>query len=261
MKIAVVNMVMGLILCAAAEWAMAAPIASDSFDYPEGNLAENNGGSGWENAWYDVHPGGTPKTFVLPPSLEYTDSKGMKLSAAGSQVGIAYDTSRIINLDTAARSDLAPFVKDGKLGADGTTIWISLLAFCDEGGEAWSLVELREGEETEKLKIGHAGGATKWSYIDARTRQGKTPLTEQAFVVIRIDFKSGKDDIYMWTNPDLGTEPAFETADVKSRHCDASFNTIVFRGDVNDEVYVDELRIGTTWADVCKQELTVKIIE
>jgi hypothetical protein len=37
------------------------PIAAESFDYPAGYLRNNNGGTGWRNAWQDVYPEGIPR--------------------------------------------------------------------------------------------------------------------------------------------------------------------------------------------------------
>lgn len=73
-------------------------------------------------------------------------------------------------------------------------------------------------------------------------------------MVMRIDFKNPKDEIYLWTNPDLAAEPSIEKADAKGAYPGASFNTVVIRGDSNDETYVDELRIGTKWVDVRVKE-------
>lgn len=57
--------------------------------------------------------------------------------------------------------------------------------------------------------------------------------------------------------PPFAAEPAVEDADLKTSLSDASFDTVVLRGDANDNVSIDELRIGTTWTDVrARQELT-----
>lgn len=244
----------GFLLLIVACQSRAVEIAYDSFEYPEGNLAGNSGGSGWRNAWYDVHPGGMPKSFVISPGQEYVDSNGLKLCTAGGRVGIAYDVLRYLNLDTVSRPELRAFVKEGRLGADSTTIWISFLAH-SESGSAWSLVDLYAGEE-ERLPLGHAGRAANWGFVDNRgSREGKSPVSEDVFFVVRIDFKTANDDIYFWTNPDLDSEPAIEKADIKGSDSDASFDAVWIRGDAGDEMYVDELRIGTRWADVCKVQV------
>ena len=119
---------------------------------------------------------------------------------------------------------------------------------------------MREGSNLEKLKVGHPGGTSHWSLITAANQEGNTygnregnaALASTAFLVIRIDFKDARNDVYLWTNPALGIEPAVEDADVKTWVPDASFDTIVLRGQAQDRVSMDELRIGTSWADVSK---------
>lgn len=229
--------------------ATAAPIAHDSFSYPDGDLAGAGDGAGWAGAWHDIHPDGAPKTFVLAPGLEYADGDGVQLATAGSQVGIAYDTSRKIDLDTASRPELAGVVADGKLGVDGPSVWISLLARC-ESGYGWSVVELNAGTR-EQVKLCHAGDSENWGFIDTATRETDTPVTEPVFILVRIDFRADDDAIHLWIDPSLASEPDAETADATGAYPDAAFDTVVIRGDSTDETYIDELRIGTTWADVC----------
>lgn len=236
------------VLVMGARWAIGAPIAYDGFAYAEGDLAGNHGGSGWTGAWHDVHPDGRPKTFIALPGMEHSDDEGARLATVGGQVGIAYDTSRRIDLDAEARPDLAAVTEDGKLGATGATVWISLLAR-NESGYGWAVVELNDGSR-EQVKLCHAGDSENWGFIDTATRETDTPVDEQAFMVARIDFRGPEDDIYLWTNPDLTTEPDIANADARGAYPGASFDTVVIRGDATDETYIDELRIGTTWADV-----------
>jgi len=237
------------LLVLGARWAFGAPIAYDGFTYAEGNLAGNSGGEGWDNEWRDVHPDGVPKTFVAGPGMEHADDTGMQLATEGSQVGIAYDTSRRIDLDAASRPELAAVIADGKLGADGATVWISLLARC-ESGYGWAVVELNDGSR-EQVKLCHAGDSENWGFIDTATRESGTPTTEQVFMVVRIDFRGPEDEIHLWTNPDLAAEPDIANADAAGAYPEASFDTVVIRGDATDETYIDELRVGTTWTDVC----------
>ena len=248
MKRAVVSsMVMGLILCAAAEWAMAVPIASDSFDYPEGLLAGSEGGSGWSHAW----EGGAPEVKVMWTGLEYTDSKDVKLSVAGNSVKTGGLSKREINLDTESRPELAPFVQNGILGVDGTTIWICSLAHMDNN-TAWDYIDLRAGG-VSKMVMGRESTVPNWglgSFPNVQ-HEGKTSIEKDVFFVVRIDFKDGDDTVYLWTNPDLDIEPAVRDADITTSR-DVEFDSVWLHG-CGDDVQFDELRIGTLWKDLIRE--------
>ncbi len=112
------------------------------------------------------------------------------------------------------------------------------------------MVELNAGAR-EQVKLCHAGDSEYWAFIDTATRETDTPVTEPVFMLVRIDFRADDDAIHLWIDPSLASEPGAETADATGAYPDATFDTVVIRGDSTDETYIDELRIGTTWADVC----------
>ncbi|MEI9962636.1 MAG: hypothetical protein WDM76_16425 [Limisphaerales bacterium] len=74
--------------------------------------------------------------------------------------------------------------------------------------------------------------------------------TNVNFYVVRIDFKSGNDDVFVYRNPTSATEPVMPTL-VVSNVADMSFDGISVAAYVNGRtVKHDELRVGMTWADV-----------
>ena len=68
--------------------------------------------------------------------------------------------------------------------------------------------------------------------------------------MLRIDFKPGNDDVYVYQNPSSASEPGVPTL-TKLGAADMSFNGIslaAFSG--SRSVAHDEIRIGATYADV-----------
>ena len=86
-------------------------IASDSFDYATGNLAGDNGGTGWSGAWDNLYP----SALVASPGLTYAGvvSSGnatQQLGTGGSNYSI---TRRVFQTP---------------IGVSNNNIWISFLA-------------------------------------------------------------------------------------------------------------------------------------
>ena len=74
--------------------------------------------------------------------------------------------------------------------------------------------------------------------------------TNVNFYVVRIDFKAGNDDVFIYRNPTSTTEPAVATLTV-SNAADMSFDGLSLAAYVNGRtVKHDELRAGMTWADI-----------
>jgi hypothetical protein len=66
--------------------------------------------------------------------------------------------------------------------------------------------------------------------------------------VVRIDYKAGNDDVFVYRNPTSGTEPATPTL-VVSNVADMSFNGVSAAAYNGPDVKHDEIRLGATYAD------------
>ena len=89
------------------------------------------------------------------------------------------------------------------------------------------------------------------------SRPSAVPIDRLSLVVVRIDHHAGNDNAYLFVNPTLGVEPEISTADATSLGIyDFSFNQVrpfANQGIPNvpdAEISIDELRIGTSYADV-----------
>jgi hypothetical protein len=213
------------------------PMAYEPFNYAGGTLlAGRNGGDGFIGPWSDS----TGNATIGYSGLGYSSLpvNGMKMTSTHS-------------VDTSARFD-----RDlgFSVGQDGTTIWVSFL------------FRARSDSPSGKFfTFGHYGFlmGKKWGNelaigMDGGTMQKGTGIVVQTnhtyFLVGRIDFNQGteREDVYMWVDPPLDTEPSTSSADVVHEIYSFTADFVNFRGlgyGTND-VDFDELRVGTSWESV-----------
>jgi hypothetical protein len=262
-------------LCAgmlAARPAQAVLVAYDGFDYATGDLAAQNGGSGFTNAWTRANGTGS----VVTGGLTYTDSQGNQLAVSGNHAffsGVSGngDFSRDIAMQGAT---------------DGVTTWWSFIsqrlsphATNDENLARASSLQIRNTVTTtpsvERLAVGKGTTASPsvtstWSMLHSgavgNAVQTTKPILDQAFLVVRIDH-AGDSTVadtgaWLWVNPRLDQVPNIANADASYTSTttpaaiDFSFNRIrafagnTASGSVYAEMSIDEIRVGTTFADV-----------
>lgn len=261
--------------------AQATLIAHESFDY--NSIAPNsisdgtgdgitglNGGTGFSGAWQDGgvatlfgtgslgtgivtgQPGEFPNFNIAGP-LSYTDSKGNTLVTSGGQLRTS-DGSRSI----ASRQ------LSDTYGNDGETIWLSFLGQrvtdLDPAAREWSGISL--GSSLGYFGVvanneDRAAGNNNWSFTNFPAPVGFTDFIDTGkpggaqsdFVVVRIDYKPGDDDVYMWVNPDLDAEPDISSVDGSGTVAFLQpFDSIVVAGRLQTDF--DEIRLGTTFESV-----------
>jgi hypothetical protein len=122
---------------------------------------------------------------------------------------------------------------------------------------------------TERFAIGNGSGAISnlWSVLPAgsvgnvtNAQRASTAFSQLALIVLRIDHKGNNaDDLHMWVNPPLGTEPSIATASARSTGAfNFSFDRIrPFVGALDSgnsrpaaDFTFDEVRVGTSFASV-----------
>jgi hypothetical protein len=222
-------------------------VASDSFDYAMGNLATQNGGTGFSSAW----TAGTAQ--VQTPGLSYP-----LLNTAGNKVFVSASNQTWRSLTS------------GMQGTDDSTLWISFI------GQRTGVNNIRffgvsfyggdvGTSANERLTIGENSnnasdtwGAHFTSAAMGRIEVPGASVNTQSLLLARIDFHAGaNDDFYMWVNRDLSQgEPAIATAGASSVGAfNLAFDRVSLRagtlsGGNLAEAFYDELRVGTTFADV-----------
>lgn len=218
--------------------ASAAPIASDSFNYTAGSLGTSSGGTGWSGAW----AGGSSNVT----------SPGLTLNGVGSAANNKLTTNNDNN--GAFRSVPAQ-------GTDGTTVWLGFLtsgtgAPVAAGYTGVSLFQdgaenVFTGKRSNQTVLGversgqaTAGGGDSTVSADTATH----------FLVYRIDFgggtTAGNEKITMYVDPSPGqapnVAPSVTIADVNN----FTFNRVRAQSGNGSSFNVDEVMLGTTFADV-----------
>jgi hypothetical protein len=219
----------------------------DGFDYPAGNLAGQNGGTGWTAAW--VSSGGTAQ--VQSPGLTYPS-----LSSIGNKAFISASdqNSRILTAGTQGTGDStvwASFIGQ-RVGANNIRFFG--LTFYD-GGTASTQERFSIGENSNN-------SSNLWSARFTSSSQGivnsTVSVNTQSLLLVRVNYHAGaNDDLYLWVNPNLSAgEPSTSTAAASSLGLwNMAFDRISLRGGTassgnTGDAYYDEIRLGTTFADV-----------
>ncbi len=236
----------------------AGPLAYEGFDYAagSGNLPGMNGGSGWAGAWQQVDNGpadvlaGSLVAGANAPSGYGGRSLGnSSFLPNGRRVGRLLDTS--LTGPFAARGYLDP---NGRIGKDGSTLYLSFMQQ-PNGTNLFYEFEFHRDNLGDAGRIGGIGNDQSGTNVNLRAPGNvHTPIgqgtTGVNFYVVRIDFKPGNDDVYVYRNPTSNSEPASATL-TKLAAADMSFNGISFGAFVNNRtVKHDEVRFGRSWAEV-----------
>jgi len=234
-------------------------LAYEGFNYPAGNnLTALNGGVGWSNSWLDVGGGGN--------GVVHSGSLIASANAAGGFDGRSTGNSALINtnnrygrwLDCSTNGNLALFGlldANGNIGADGTTIYLSFLQQSSSAATFYEF-EFHRGNLGDPGRIAGIGNDFNSTTVNFRAPNSiQTPIapgdTKVNLYVVRIDFKSGNDDVYLYRNPTGGAETNNDPLLTFSGVGDMSFNGIALAA-YNNGVSVthDEVRLGLTWGDV-----------
>lgn len=228
------------------------PIASDGFDYtPTGSAVGSYTlprGVGFTGTWYEQL--GT--WSVESPSLTFTDGVRTLRSTGG----------KLRTTSAEARRNM--FLPGGPLGNNTSTMWVSLLVRQTGGTAANSFggLTLPTGLGTG-LFVGKPFNQSSWGIENAPgpilTSGISTSAT--AFLVLRIDFQPGPDDVWMWVNPSLATTPSVGTANVSAPGFGNFENIRILllhagaTGAGSITMEADEVRVGYSFPDVAPYSL------
>ncbi len=257
---------------------MAGVFVYEGFDYDAGALTGSNGGTGWIDPW---SPNGSHDAAdVSVGSASYTDDNGNSLVTSGNRATFSTAVSnpsgfRSFDLSGAP----AGLVENGKLGKDGTSVWMSFLWQAEVEGAKWGGISLYDGPDgaDNRLDVGQKselehGMGFPGSPTPSRVAS-TVPLGELSLLVVRLDFheltdadpqaaNNGQDEIYMWVNPDLDSTPADGDALYlpfrrRDNAADQSPTYMLDRMRIMKggngswtSAQLDEIRLGETYADV-----------
>ncbi len=209
-------------------------IAYEGFAYPAGDLIpEGSGGTGWTNSWQAGH------NTVQDP--------GLTLAALKSTGGSLQTT----NSDWASTRQIT-----SSLGEKTGVYYISFLIRNDTGitDDNYGLVSFDQvisGADKPSFSIGQANFGKKWAIIapvEARSAVdcGNMNVT---ILVIKVTWSGdGNDKVQLFVNPAPNAQPAKPDAEITGVKL-PPFNQVGLQS--KKPFSYDELRIGTTWGDVC----------
>lgn len=223
-------------------------IAYEGFNYPPGVtrptlLRGQSGGTGFTGAWTELSGNPVPPSeySVFSGSLSYPG-----LPTSGNQVSIA-QTAAINGLERFFSQDL-----------NGQVYYLSALVrplgTVGQGPFGGFFGFYLDSIGGTDVFVGKPGSADQWSLENVggtgQSRSNFTAVSGQTdLLVLKMDLTSGLDELTLWVNPTLGgtsDPPSFSAfkGDVNVGELDgiALYSTGAFA--------IDELRVGTSFADV-----------
>ncbi len=239
-------------------------LAYEGFGYATGTGVLVGGGSasdsGWSGPWNSGW--GSSDANISAGSLLYP-----YLQNSGNSVTIPAGNSRTNRFpDTSAGGtfDLAGLVDGTKIGADGETLYLSFLqriSSVPAGAFPYYVVEISKGNgnNDRMLLIGHDNAAASPYYVAGTPANSDAvslaPENADAnLFVVKFTFDATGDLAEIYRNPSLGIEPVSPTATLGGAGTgyDFAFDRIALArfGSQSSLVDVDEIRFGTTYADV-----------
>ncbi|MDD6210675.1 MAG: Ig-like domain-containing protein, partial [Bacteroidales bacterium] len=238
----------------------------DGFDYVAGPLHSLNGGRGWNGAWNVQNGNMEMAGFEVRDALPL---KYKNLKSAGNYMigGRAYlQTAR--GLNTSSTGEFKDYINEGKIGKNGTTLWLSTLIRKEKNNNDGVQLSLFNGHPggaaAGKVHFGYFGtsGDRKWEMkVDETVYSSEKPLVigETALIIAKIEFGT-TNKISLYVNPAGfdGNEPA--EADVEATtSSDIAFSTVGLTPTSGpDGACFDEIRFGKTYADVTPYKILQK---
>lgn len=253
--------------------AQAQLLAYESFNYTPGSFFATSGGTATTatgftgNLAWDY--GTTSASILQSGSLSYTDgSMALVTSNNFYENGHGRLSS---TFDLSGGGPFAAYLESGRIGANGTTIYLSFIyqkTTTSTAGFASGLELFRGGYNDPgrvlslntwsghsvadyHLTVGEGANGGSWAGGAASSTNADLGFVTAAatFFVIRIDFGAGTDTARIYANPLLSSEPGSATGQVSAS--DLSFDRIAsstFSGAPSG--YLDEIRVGTTYLSV-----------
>ncbi len=256
----------------------ATPIAYDGFDYPAGTtVSGQSGGFGWADVWADGSAANSMGTNTAA-SLSYMDANGRSLQTSGGSVIVGNPIGTTSTTATPNRT-LSTTLNNG-------TYWVSVL-YKRLNFSLGTLPYLRqanfglfEGTSGERVAIGSPNTGASVSNVfsvwgtGSVGHPGATPFQAAAypitqgstyFILLKVVSDNGTtpDTVYCWFNwTNLLVEPNNASAVIVENEMNVSAVNVLRLQAGNQNAngsnalfQADELRVGTTFADVTPSTL------
>jgi hypothetical protein len=239
--------------------------AYDSFDYPAGPLADQNGGFGWAGAWFNAEADTSSdknSNGVTAGNLEYDGIVPMGNRAV--QTAHQNRIRRSLSTSIGGVFDAAGLVEnqDGVrlIGRDGTKVYLSFAQRVNKLNDVFYGVELHrnDGNANRVLCIGHGAENTGYGVTSNTNVYGERNYpklgaenTEVNFFVVRMTFgQDSRDRVEVFRNPEslIDENACLVDAELVGNFAFDRISLGNFHGTKVHEV--DEIRVGTTFRAV-----------
>lgn len=217
----------------------AAELVYEPFSYPSSaTITTQDGGSGWNAPWTQDGESGV----VSASGLSYTDSLGNILNVSG--LGLATTGSATTrNFRTVANGPL-------------TDVWISFLYQLPASNSLFEGITFYRGG-TAVFAISNPSVDTSAAIILGNSVSGANASTHRGvfgsthFVVLHLTEgagSNGTDKVEAFIDPALSATPSQPDATIQSSNF--NFDNIRIAGQNGATLFIDEFRVGGTFADV-----------
>lgn len=242
-------------------FAHASVLAYDAFDYRDGKIKGCNDGTGWAKGW---HGATDSLVTTMDAPLTYTFPTEEVIDGGASALSPDCHSERNNNFDNGIRRRLSqPYSGDvvyasflfrddsPSVGKDTCQMWLGSYASLRFG-----MVVSSEGEGANDF------GASLGKDEDGTAiTGGDLTLGQTYFIVARISktipgAKSTYDQIELWVNPAIDAQDTPDVTASLDQGRISKFSRIGIADTQNrgDTMFVDEVRLGTTWSDMIPGE-------
>ncbi len=227
-------------------------ICTEPFNYAVGGLNGKNGGTGWNGAWVEQN-GGSSGYEIFSPGLTFTQG-GQTLQSSANKAGGGFvfeGSGRALDVSGA----FSAYATGGLIGLNGTTLYFSSLwELLFSGGNPALVLHADSGSpwngSVPLIGMGNFTGNNKAQLKIINTvYDGPAISINTVYLLVMKMVFGATSTISLFVNPTPGgAEPA---ADVTQTGVGVPFSAMQWFGSNSAGVgLIDEIRFGSTWADV-----------
>jgi hypothetical protein len=236
----------------------AALIAYEGFNYADATALNGlAGGTGWSDAWTAV-PGTGGAAVAQSPGAAYPllITEGNKAFIQRTNQAFRPLTAGILGTGATADETIWVSFIGQRTGANNVRLFRVGFYEASTANDPKFLVGEGNNDAADIWNMRFTGA----DLTGANPITSAVPITTQSLLLMKIDYNSaGADDMTMWINPDLSlgeptnVSPSFVGSSIGE--FDLAFSVVSMRagtlsGGNEGQGFYDEIRIGTTFADV-----------
>ena len=172
--------------------------ALETFNYDEGPLQANDGGTGWNGAWFNSIATTDPATVQIPDFDTWPESSIM--DTQNLPLALAEEDGNVVALrNVEARRRIA----GDPIGAAGETVWFSALALRG-GGKALTYLRLidKGNQQSVSISLPASGGTNltlRTGNLSTTTTGDVSGMKRGVWTIAKVDYVTeGNGSVYLW---------------------------------------------------------------